>query len=412
MVERLLTHPSCNGSWDSSMNIANLATVANAGLTKFVVLPVSTIINASQPLTFACTMKQVCRWKGTTGLGPGGPVTVFMRIAYQNVWSVVLLSSTGCNAIIRGVAPFTSSSTGGRFRSLITLYLASTYGPSGIMFQSGWIYTVCSPPADMRALPSRRSSVRSPSTVWRSSNCDCSVHQLTRWSVAHMSCNGCPAKSTHAEVLVRAVCRSSVVSSGCSCVPFLGALSTWSVRLIRLCTQFVLCQIIAACRSPSRLHSNIHATDLSWSRGSLVASSHSCTRPTNTTPVSGMVCSRAIHPSSYALRALWLGNARAASKPRSSSSSDAMTCHWYKRHVRHSPWWVNPNCSSHSHRGFALVAGIVMFSIALITPQLQIPSSAATFTGASTCSCPCPGAGTSSTLQAFLNVLWQNVVKK
>jgi len=78
-----------------------------------------------------------------------------------------------------------------------------------------------------------------------------------------MSCNGCPAKSTCAEVLARAVRRSSVVSSGCSCVLSLGALSTWSARLIRLRTWFVLCQIIAACGSPSRLHSNIHATDSS-----------------------------------------------------------------------------------------------------------------------------------------------------
>jgi len=78
-----------------------------------------------------------------------------------------------------------------------------------------------------------------------------------------MSCNGCPAKSTCAEVLARAMHRSSVVSSGCSCVPSLRALSTWSAQLIRLCTQFVLCWIIAACGSPSRLHLNIHATDLS-----------------------------------------------------------------------------------------------------------------------------------------------------
>jgi len=59
--------------------------------------------------------------------------------------------------------------------------------------------------------------------------------------------------------------------------------------------------------------------------------------------------------------------------------------------VRHSPWWVNPNRSSHSHQGFVLVASTAMFSIVLITPQLPIPSSAATFTGASTCLCPCPG---------------------
>jgi len=78
-----------------------------------------------------------------------------------------------------------------------------------------------------------------------------------------MSCNGCPAKLTCAEVLVRAVCKYSVVSSGCSCVPSLRALSTWTVQLIRLCTWFVLHQIIAACRSPSRLHSNIRATDSS-----------------------------------------------------------------------------------------------------------------------------------------------------
>jgi len=77
-----------------------------------------------------------------------------------------------------------------------------------------------------------------------------------------MSCNGCPAKLTCAEVLARAV-RSSVVSSGCSCVPSLGALSTWSAQLIRLHTRFVLHWIIAACRSPSRLHSNIRAMDSS-----------------------------------------------------------------------------------------------------------------------------------------------------
>jgi len=159
MVEQLLTHLSCNGSWDSSMNIANLAMVTKAGLMKFDMLLVLTIINASQPLTFARTMKQVHRWKGTTGLGPGGPVTVFMHITYQNAWSVVLLSFTGCNAIIQGVTPFASSSSGDRFRSLITSYLLSTYGPSGIMFQSGWRYTVYSPLTDMRALPSQRSSV-------------------------------------------------------------------------------------------------------------------------------------------------------------------------------------------------------------------------------------------------------------
>jgi len=97
------------------MNVANFATVANAGLTKFIVLPVLTIVNASQPLTFARTTKQVCRWKGTTGLGPGGPVTAFMCITYQNVWSVASLSFTGHSAIIRGVTPFASSSSGGRF---------------------------------------------------------------------------------------------------------------------------------------------------------------------------------------------------------------------------------------------------------------------------------------------------------
>jgi len=164
MVERLPMHPSYNGSWDSSVNIASLAMVANAGLTKFVVLLVSIIVNTLQPLTFACTMKQVCRWKGTTGLGPGGPDTVFMRIAYQNARSVAS-SFTGCSAIIRGATPFASSSSGGGFQSLIASYSPSTYGPSGIMFRSGWIYTVCSLPADMHALPSRRSSVRSPSTV-------------------------------------------------------------------------------------------------------------------------------------------------------------------------------------------------------------------------------------------------------
>jgi len=81
------------------MNVASLATVTNAGLMKFVILPVSTIVNASQPLIFACTTKQVCRWKGTTGLGPGGPVTVFMRIAYQNARSVAS-SFTSHSAII------------------------------------------------------------------------------------------------------------------------------------------------------------------------------------------------------------------------------------------------------------------------------------------------------------------------
>jgi len=100
MIERLLTHPSYNGSWDSSVNVVNLAMVTNAGLTKFVVLPVSTIVNTSQLLTFTCTMKQVHRWKGTTGLGPGGPVTAFMRITYQNVQSVASLSFTGHSAII------------------------------------------------------------------------------------------------------------------------------------------------------------------------------------------------------------------------------------------------------------------------------------------------------------------------
>ena len=54
-----------------------------------------------------------------------------------------------------------------------------------------------------------------------------------------MSCNGCSAKSTCAEVLARAMCRSSVVSSGCSCVLSLRALSTWSAWLIRLHTWFV-----------------------------------------------------------------------------------------------------------------------------------------------------------------------------
>ena len=82
MVERLLMHPSCNGSWDSSVNVASLAMVTNAGLTKFIILPVLIIVNALQPLTFAHTMKQVHRWKGTTGLGPGGPVTAFMHITY------------------------------------------------------------------------------------------------------------------------------------------------------------------------------------------------------------------------------------------------------------------------------------------------------------------------------------------
>jgi len=82
------------------MNIVNLAMVANAGLMKFVVLPVSTIVNALQPLTFTHTTKQVHRWKGTTGLGPGGPVTAFMHITYQNARSVASLSFTGRSAII------------------------------------------------------------------------------------------------------------------------------------------------------------------------------------------------------------------------------------------------------------------------------------------------------------------------
>jgi len=43
------------------MNIANLAMVTKAGLMKFDMLLVLTIINASQPLTFAHTMKQVHR---------------------------------------------------------------------------------------------------------------------------------------------------------------------------------------------------------------------------------------------------------------------------------------------------------------------------------------------------------------
>jgi len=165
MVEQLLTHPSCNGSWDSSVNIASLAMVTNAVLTKFVMLPVLTIVNTSQPLTFAHTMKQVRKWKGTTGLGPGGPVTVFMCITYQNAWSVASLSFTSHSTIIQGATPFTSSSSGGRFQSLIASYLPSTYGLSGIMFRSGWIYTVCSLPADMHALPSQWSSVWSPSIV-------------------------------------------------------------------------------------------------------------------------------------------------------------------------------------------------------------------------------------------------------
>ena len=94
------THPSCNSSWDSSMNVANLTMVANAGLMKFIMLPVLTIVNASHLLTFARTTKQVHRWKGTTGLGPGGPVTVFMHIAYQNVQSVASPSFTSHSTII------------------------------------------------------------------------------------------------------------------------------------------------------------------------------------------------------------------------------------------------------------------------------------------------------------------------
>ena len=63
-------HPNCSASWDFSMNAASLATVTKAGLTKFIVLPVSTIIKALQPLTFVCTTKHVCSLAGTNGQRP------------------------------------------------------------------------------------------------------------------------------------------------------------------------------------------------------------------------------------------------------------------------------------------------------------------------------------------------------
>ena len=100
--------PNCSASCDSSVNAASLATVMKAGLTKFVVLPVLTIVKASQLLTFACTTKHVRNLVGTNGLGPGGPARASIRIAYLNTRSVG--SAAGHSAIIRGPDPLVRSS--------------------------------------------------------------------------------------------------------------------------------------------------------------------------------------------------------------------------------------------------------------------------------------------------------------
>ena len=100
IFDQLPTHPSCSASWDSSVNAASLTTVAKAGLTKFIVLPVSTIVKALQLLTFAHTMKHVHSLAGTNSLGPGGPTIVSIHIVYLNAQPAV--SAAGHSAIIQG----------------------------------------------------------------------------------------------------------------------------------------------------------------------------------------------------------------------------------------------------------------------------------------------------------------------